>query len=126
MPGGRLRKFATIEEGRRHNNRQQYLRRRLQQRRPEFLSYKPFLPQDIPNKTPPAIGLRISPTISIPHDVTGLPNNELQDKHETRQFSALLFIDNHDVGVSEQIKQVQEKEKEWNNEQVEYEAAIAH
>ncbi|KAF2818927.1 hypothetical protein CC86DRAFT_432698 [Ophiobolus disseminans] len=125
MPGGRPRKFATFAEAKKEDNRQQYLRRRQQVVRPEFIAYDPQIAVDYPTTTPTHIGLRISPDIPIPKDLTGLLDDEPQDNHTTDRASALIPTHNHDPEIAEQIRLAQENEREWNKEQAEYEAALA-
>jgi hypothetical protein len=126
MPGGRPRKFPTAVEAKKEDNRRQYLRRRQPQQWPEFIAYQPQIPGDQPIQTPPNVGLRISPNIPLALEAIDFPDNEPNYEQITRQPSLPIPIDSSHAEISEEIRLVQAKEKEWNNEQADYEAAIAH
>jgi hypothetical protein len=126
---GRPKKFTTARraaEAKKDSDRQRYLRRCQQTSRPEFIAYEPQITVDCPITTPTDLGLRISPDIPIPKDLTGLLDDETQDKHVTHRASTLILTDDQDADISEEIRITQANETEWNKEQTEYEAAIAH
>jgi hypothetical protein len=127
MPGGRPRKFLTAVEAKKEDNRRQYLRRRQPQQWPEFIAYEPQIPGDQPIQTPTSLGLRISADIPIAPGALDSPTEPITHEPSIPTAIDIPFPINHtDAEISAQIERIRASEGEWNNEQAEYEAAIAH
>lgn len=126
---GRPKKFTTVPAAavaKKESDRQRYLRRCQQTSRPEFIAYEPQIAVDYPIATPANVGLRISADIPIPEDLTGLLYDEPHNETITHRAFAPIPTDDDDAEISEDIRLAQANEKEWDKEQAEYEAAIAH
>lgn len=123
---GRPRKYTTeadTAEAVRQNKLRSYHRRQQRSRQPQgpadFIAYEPGLHSDVPADTLPEIGLRTN--IRIPQDFSTQQNNARPppDPQPNRPATE------EDAEISEQIKDIQTKERETDTEQAERDAEIA-
>lgn len=118
---------VSAAEARKTRDQQRYAR--VRQCAPaEYIAYEPSCSPDVPAETPPALGLRISPDIPIPQDVTGLlADEEAQydfEHSERHEQAAETGITSEDEEVTAQVMRIRDEEKDEAVEQTEYEDAI--
>jgi hypothetical protein len=132
-PGGRPRKHtaAAAIEAKKQSDRRRYLRSLQAQGPADFIQFEPRQP-DIPNDTPPAIGLRTNIQIPQDHDVQpddaqpseALPSSAAPCPQLNTPPPTQLPISDEDAKIAGQIEQARADEQETNLERREYEAEI--
>jgi hypothetical protein len=134
-PRGRPKKYATAEQaedGIRQQRQVRYTRTRYQHST-EFIPYEPLLPTNVPQTTPPSIGLRISPEIQAllaiareENDKEGQEEGEEYPKEriDCEDVRGFTPLPENDADITRQIAQTQAIEREQAPEVEEREAAI--
>ena len=125
--GGRPRIHASSEaaaQAKKDRNRRWYERSRQLAGPADFIAYEPLLHSNVPTDTPPETGLRTN--IPVPQDFGAQQENGvLQSELLNAPQPTLLSAPDEDVGITQQINQIQTEEEELNIERREYEAEIA-